>query len=72
MKNIEGCPPKLVQEVHEHFQALFKVLVELLEESTDDGYADNSSFVQVLLDTLTLDYQPIDHKLSHFIAHSYK
>ena len=65
MKNIEGCPPKLVQEVHEHFQALFKVLVELLEESTDDGYADNSSFVQVLLDTLTLDYQPIDHKLLH-------
>ncbi len=63
MKNVEGCPPELVQDVNDCFQDLFKVLVELLEKSTDSGYAENSSFVQVLLDTLTLDYKPVDHKL---------
>jgi hypothetical protein len=63
MKNVEGCPPDLVRDVNDCFQKLFKVLVELLEKSTNSGYAENSSFVQVLLDTLTLDYKPIDHRL---------
>ena len=65
VNNIGGCPPGLLLQVHKCFQDLFKVLVGLLEDATSKGYSENSSFVQVLLDTLTLDYQPMDHKLLH-------
>ena len=65
VNNIGGCPPGLLLQVRKCFQDLFKVLVGLLEDATSKGYSENSSFVQVLLDTLTLDYQPMDHKLLH-------